>query len=329
MGFVEALTLPVRASVELTGGLESRRQSLVASEVSGLVVELERREGETARRGQPLARLRRTVAELRLRAAEGDLEEARALLELARTNRQRAQQLFEEKVFSQAQLDDALSQYDANQGRVARLEAETARLADELDRTVVRAPFDGVVVAEHTAVGEWIDAGDPVVEMVDMASLEIALEVPEQYFAGLAAGEPVTVVVPALGGEELTGKVRAVVPKADARARTFPLKVAVSDPDGRLGVGMLARVRLPVGAPRESVVVPKDAVVTQGSGRFVFRLDADDRAEQVAVRVGDGVGEWVAVSGGVAAGDRVVVQGNERLQPGQAVTPQRHEVPRP
>ncbi len=329
VGFAVALNHSVRPTVELTGAVGSRRASLVASEVAGLVEEISAREGERVRRGAPLVRLRRETAELRLRAVRGQLDEARARLRLAEVRRTRARGLFEEKVISVQELDVALSEHDASRGRVEQLEAEVARLEDELERTVVRAPFDGVVVEEHSAPGEWIDAGGAVAEMIDVGDLEVDLEVPEQYFAGLARGEPVAVEILALAGESVEGKVRAVVPRANPQARTFPVKVSIPNREGRIGVGMLARVRLPIGAGASRVLVPKDAVVARGGERLVFVIGEGDRVRPVAVTTGQSQGAWIAVAGEVAAGDRVVTQGNDRLQPGQQVEPQPGEYEEP
>jgi RND family efflux transporter MFP subunit len=329
VGVTDAILHGVRQTLELTGSVESRRAGLVASEAEGVVTELVAREGERVRKGQAIVRLRRQVAELRLKAAQGQLQEARAQLRLAETNRRRAQELFDQQVFSRQQLDDALSQQDAGEGRVAQLEAEVARLEDQLAHTVVRAPYDAVVVAEHCAVGEWIGAGDPVAELVDTRDLEVTLQVPEQFFSGLVVGVPVRVTIGSLGRSDFEAKIRAIVPRADPQARSFPLKVAISNPKGEIGVGMLARIAVPVGSAEPATLVPKDALVSQGGNRVVFVVGQEDRVRSVQVTPGTATGNWVAVQGAIAAGDRVVIQGNERLATGQQVLPEAVEVTLP
>jgi RND family efflux transporter MFP subunit len=327
--YTEAIQHPIRRAVELTGSVESRRASLVASEVAGVVVELSAREGDVVKKGQPLVRLRQQTTLLRLRAAEGELEEARARLKLAEASRRRAQELFDDEVISVQQLDDAVSEYEARQGRVTQLEADVARLQDQLDRTTVRAPFSGIMVREHTAVGQWIDSGGAVAQLVDIQNLEVGLEVPEQYFSGLTAGGSVVVSFDALDGLEVEGQVRAVIPSADEQARTFPVKVEIANEGGRIGVGMLARTRVPVGEPQPATAVPKDAVVSQGSQRMVFVIDGENKAQIRAVEIGGAAGDWIAVLGGVQPGDRVITRGNERLGPGQEVVGEPIEYERP
>lgn len=319
VGFARALERDVRQSVELTGSVESRSASVVAASVAGVVIELAAREGERVRRGAALVRLRPDDARRRAASAAGELDEARAGLRLAEGRRERAEGLFADQVISRQQLDDALSEYEASVARVTRLEADLARFEDEVERTVIRAPFSGVVVEERVAVGEWVSPGSPVAYVVDPDDLELAVEVPEQFFGGLRAGHPVRVAVPALGAV-LEGEVRAVVPSADPRARTFPVKIALHNPKTRVGVGMLASVALPVGEPRPAVLVPKDAIVGGGATNFIYLLSAESQALRVDVEVGPASGNWVAVVGDVEAGDAVIVQGNERLQPGQPVS---------
>lgn len=329
VGYAVVVEREIRQTLELTGNVSSRRSGLMASEVAGLVVELAAREGDRVERGQVIVRLRAESARLRLASAEGELGEARAQLRLAETKRARARELYAEQVVSRQQLDDAISEFDAAEARVARLEADLERLADDLERTVVRAPYRGVVVREHTAVGEWIGAGDPVVEIVDTSDLEVTVEVPEAFYGGLRVGAPVQITISALGDDVYDGSIRAIVPRADPQARTFPVKIAVPNPEGRIGIGMLARAVLSVGAAEKRVLVPKDAIVGSGARTSVFIIGDGEQVRAVPVRTERSQGQWTAVAGEVAAGDRVVVQGNERLMPGQTVAPSLREVTTP
>ena len=175
-----------------------------------------------------------------------------------------------------------------------------------------------------STVGEWIDAGGPVAEVVDTRALEAGLDVPESFFAGLRLGEEVDVRVDALGGRSFPGRVRAIVPRADPRARTFPVKVELLGGVEEIGVGMLVKVLLPIGEPTPATLVPKDAVVAQGREGVLFVIEEDDTVRQISVRTGRAAGDWIEVTG-VSVGARVVTQGNERLAPGQLVIPERSE----
>ena len=320
--YTEARLHDVRQTIALTGSVESGRESVVASEVEGLVQELIVKEGDRVEKGQALLRLRRQNLELRFQAVQGQVREARAREKLAMTSLERSRGLFEERIISQQQLDDASSEYEAWQGRVAQLEAERARLDDDLARTTVRAPYSGVVVRERVSEGEWIGEGGAVVEMIDYTDLEVTVDVPENSFDGLETGTSARVVVGSLAGLEVDGIVRSVVPRADPRARTFPVKIAIENPDGRIAVGMLARVFLHVGGSSQAIIVPKDAIVEQGNQKFLYRIKEDQTTERINVVEGAPAGAWVSVGDVIEAGDRVITRGNERVFPGQPVAPE-------
>ena len=317
--FTEVEQRPVQRSVSLTGSVESRTASLVASEVEGLVAEIVAREGDALRVGDPMVRLRATNLELRLRASAGQLKEARARLELSERNLERAQDLLEDGVISQGDYDDAISEFTAWQGRIDALNAEIERIEVDLDRSTIRAPFRGVVVRERTDVGEWVDVGDPVMELVALDRLEVLVEVPERYFPNLQAGAQASVAFESIPGLEVEGRVSAIIPRADAQSRTFPVRIRIPNQGGRIGVGMLARVSMPLGETYQALLVPKDAIVSQGPMRVVYRVNGDDTVETVGVQVGQGIGSWVTVEGELQSGQRVVTRGNERLMPGQKV----------
>jgi len=195
----------------------------------------------------------------------------------------------------------------------------------------VRAPFAGVVVAQRCELGEWVEVGGPVVEIVDLSRLEVVVRVPERHFASAVEGASAVVRVDALPGLELAGKIVAVIPRADLGSRAFPVKVAVDNSDGKLAVGMSATVELAAGQLRTAVLVPKDALLGEGLKRQVFRLEETAEgalAQIVEVALGSGSGAWIEVVG-LEAGDRVVTRGNERLMDGMAVAAQVVEYPAP
>lgn len=326
--YTEAIRQKIRSTAKVTGTVESRTSSLVASELAGLVTKLDAREGDLVRRGEPLVHLRSDNVELRLRASEGQLKEARARLDLAQQSLERAQQLFRDEVISQQQLDNAVSESEAWLGRVGQLEADVARLRNDLQRMVVRSPFTGVVAQERTALGAWVPAGGEVAEMVDAVNLEVTVNVPERYFAGLEEGSPVTIRIPAINNLEIDGKVGAIIPRADRQARTFPVKIRFSNPEARVGVGMLAEVMLPVGALQEATLVPKDAIVRQGGSAGVWVVGSDQIIHWAEVEIGTSAGVWFEVDG-VKPGDRIITRGNERLRPGQTVNPSPLEYEKP
>jgi RND family efflux transporter MFP subunit len=317
--YTEARTVQLRGEVRLPGTVESQLAAIVAGEVAGKVLSIEAREGDRVRKGDVLVRIRPNWYELQHAEAQGRLTESQARLKMAENRLARVRELFEAEVVSQNDLDDAISEHTAWQGRESQNQAQIDQLQLSLDLLTVRAPFDGVVTRKLTEVGQWIVNGGDVAEMVSLRRLEIRIDVAERYYDALKIGAETRVTFDALPGLELTGRIERIVPRADDQSRTFPVKVSVSNKEGRIGVGMLASVAMPVGTSVASTMVPKDAVVRTGPGEVVYRIADDGSAEMVSVESGSSSGAWIAVRGEVRPGDKVITRGNERLIPGQAV----------
>ena len=316
--WTEARTADLRDTVRLPGDVQAHVEAVLAAEVAGLVVDLPAREGARVRTGDVIARLRSDALQLRLAAARGRRTEAQARLDRAGRQLDRARGLIAEEAISPEQLDEAASEFEAWQGRLQQLDAEIASIELDIERCTIRALFDGVVVLEHCEVAEWLGVGDPVFEVVSREELEVHVDVPERYYGALVPGTKVQVGFSSVGDLQVEAELSAIIPRARANARTFPVELTLRDPDPRIGIGMLTQVRMPVGAPREVTIVPKDAIVSGPRGRVVWVVE-DDRVRSVPVEMGDALGVWVAVSGEITPGTKVVVRGNERLRPQSVV----------
>jgi RND family efflux transporter MFP subunit len=327
--YTEAKEYPLRRMVQLPGTVDALRTSTVAGEIAGLVVEFSGREGTVVSKGQVLARLRKENHEHTLRAAEAQLQEDEARLKLAERNLERTRQLFGTNDVSQRELDDALFEFNAWQGRIEKQRADIARIKDDLDRRTIVAPFAGVVVRKFTELGQWLPEGGPVVELMGLDELEVVGDVPERYFGNVRLGSSTQVTFDALGRLQVAGKVSAIIPRADPQARTFKIKIRIPNSGGRIGVGMLAQISVPEGEPYRATVVPKDAVVARGPQQVVFLVNGNNTISEIPIQTGSGVGAWIEVRGDVQAGQKVVTRGNERLMNGQPVQAQVLEVKLP
>jgi RND family efflux transporter MFP subunit len=317
--YTEAREQSLRRQLSFPGTVEALTTSTLAASIAGQVVDYPAKEGLRLKAGDVLARLDTVQAELRLEVQRAALREAQARLKLAESNLARARELFESEVISKQQLDDSQSEFAAWQGRADFYKAEIARIQDEIRRATVRAPFSCVVVRERTEVGQWLAIGDPVADVLAMDEVEVRVDVPERYFALLRAGVAATLSFEGLPGFAPQGRIIAVIPQADAQARTFPVKVRVANPQGHLAAGMLAQVSFPAGETYRATMVPKDAVIARGERKFLYRINGESAVEEVMVETGAGAGAWIEVRGAVQPGDKVVTRGNERLRPGQQV----------
>jgi RND family efflux transporter MFP subunit len=274
----------------------------------------------TARR-QRIERLYRN----RTAATEDELEEAISLAAEAEQAHLEAQAAYDLAVAGPR--DEVIAQADA---QVAIQQAVVDRLQDQLQKHTVTARFPGFVVKEHTEVGHWLNRGDPVAEVAALDEVEIVVQVLERSIPYVHNGAEVEVEVPAIAVRpKFPGTVVTTVPQADVRARTFPVKVRVRNEitsDGPLlKSGMFARAALPVGAEQDALLVSKDAIVLGGPQPVVMVVDGATKpgdsgtARAVPVQLGVSKGRLIQVQGDLAIGALVVIQGNERLRPGQPV----------
>ena len=319
----------IQKRVDLPGTVEAPKSSQVASEVEGAVAKLHAREGQFVKRGAPLVSLKAEHLEFELQAAEASHREAEARYALAERNLDRSQDLFEGEVLSRQQLDDSRYELEAWRAKIDQLAAEIRRIELDIDRSVVKAPFAGIVAAELTEVGQWVGKGTTVMELFSPYELEVRVEVPERHFADFKKGIPVSVTFDAIPGYEIAGTVLSLVPRASAQARTFPLRIRIQNEDGRIGAGMIASVSLGAGESRRATIVPKDALITRGAKRFVYVVESDHVVKMLPVTIGLGVENWVEVHGPVTPEAKVITRGNERIRPGQHVIAEPIEYPAP
>jgi RND family efflux transporter MFP subunit len=201
---------------------------------------------------------------------------------------------------------------------------EIARLEQEIALHQITAPFGGWVTTELTEQGQWLAAGEPVVELIDLSAVEIEVQVPESELGTLQKGRQAQVRIEALPQRAFTGEVVAIVPQAHPRARTLPVRVRVANEVVAaapvLKAGESATATLPVGDPVVALLVPKDALALGRGAPLVFVVaESDGRAtaRAVVVQLGVADGGWIQVEGELRAGEWVVVQGNERLKSGE------------
>jgi len=299
------------ASLAATGTVVSRSDARISSEVGGPLAWIAE-PGATVKRGDTLARIAPERLSLTLRDNEAALKRLEAQLSLLATQRTRLQTLG--NVVSQSQLDEALSrermaEQDVEQARVAR---DRARL--DLNRAAVRAPFDGVVAERLQQSGEFVASGVPLLRLVNERDLEVVARAPMTTADTVTAGAEAQIID---GERKVSGKVRAVIPVGDERSRMVELRIALTD---RWRVGAPVRVEIAPRDVRKVVTVPRDAVILRQGASYVMRVRADNTAERVAVNIGPGRENQVQIDGTLRAGDRVIIRGGERLEPGQSVS---------
>ena len=228
------------------------------------------------------------------------------------------------KIASKASLD--LAVLGPRKEELARAAADVAaqqavvdRLAGDVVRMRVRAPFTGVIVQRVAEVGEWVSAGGQVVEMIDLSSVLVRVNAPEFVLPHLEVGRRATVRIDALK-KSFEGTIKHIVRQAQRQARTFPVDIEVKNADGLIASGMFARGTVPAGSLEEVVTVPKDAIVERDGVVYVAIIIPDGKGGQSgilqAVTLGAEGRDFVAVtSGGLSPGTLVITRGTEDMKP--------------
>ncbi len=331
---VDAVVLEeMRQTIPVIGRLVALQSGVIAARTGGPVAEVRVEVGDRVGEGDVLVVLDQDrihvlrnqrlleIDEYRARKRGVLAREKLAQQELERLERLRntaafAQSLYDTRVQELEVATQTLRETDVQIER-ARYSLELAEI--ELRDSNVRAPFPGVVTIRHTSEGAWLRVGDPVVTLVNERNLEVEAEVPASRVLALANQDPVTVLL--AGGQRVTGRVRAVVPDENPSARTRPVRFSAEL--ASLGITLAANqsvtVLIPAAKATEVVSVHKDAVLRRGDSSTVFVV-VDGVANPRPVRLGDAVGGRFQVLEGLEPGELVVVRGNERLRPGQAVT---------
>lgn len=310
----------VEREIQAVGTVEANLYTTVSAEVAGAVERYDLREGERVEKGEVIARLRRTDVEIGLKEAKANLQEKQALFIRAEQDYKRFKELFDEGAVSAAELDRVKATADAAKAQRTSAEEAHRRISDQLRRTTVRAPFTGYIVKKHLEVGQWVEEGGKVADLVDIDTIYVLIPVNERDIGKVRTGDAATVNVDAYPGRAFEGRIAYIVPQADLSSRNFPVKVLVDNaPEYLLKAGMFARVSIQYGEPRRAVFVPKDAVVVRGKEQLVFVLDTT-RVQARHVETGQALGEMVeVVKGDLAPSQEVVVAGNEILRDGAPV----------
>ncbi len=326
-----------------TGYVVAQRKAAVASKATGRLEWLGVMEGSRVRKDEVIARLenrdvaaQREQAAANVKVAAANLEQARAELRDAEQHLKRSRDLAAKDYISEAALDTAVARFDKARAGVqsgeAALGAAQANLkvADvALDQTLIRAPFDGVVLTKNANVGDNItpfsqaaETKGAVVTIADMDTLEVEADVAESSLGKIKVGQPCEIQLDAVPDHRFPGVVQRIVPTVDRAKATVLVKIRFLERDGRVLPDMSAKVafleRALSAADRKPVtVVPKQAIVERNRATAVF-LARDGRAVLTPVEGGRAIGDFVQVAG-VAAGDRVVVKPLDELADGDRI----------
>jgi HlyD family secretion protein len=341
--------------LRVTGSLVADEQAEVSAETAGRVVEIPVERGTRVQQGTLLARISATETSAQLQEAEAnaaqvesrlgltpgqpfdpkqvpDVMNAKASLDWAEAEFNRIRSLLDQKVVSQSEFDQRRTQVEAarqqyqvalNSAQQSYRSFEAARARITLARkavadTAVRAPFAGVVAERVVSVGDYVTRGARVATVVRVDPLRLELTVPEQSVSLVKVGLPVKLTVDAYAGDEFDARIRFVSPSLRADQRALTVEALAANADGRLKPGMFATARIRQAENAPALLIPATSIETLAGTSRVYVVK-NNRVEERIVTVGEGFGDRIEVTSGVAKGESVATDPKGRLADGQTV----------
>ena len=309
----EAQIRDIAPTVWVPGTVISKQHSQIASEITGnllWVAEV----GDKVKAGDPLARINDRVWQLQQANDQANVASLTSNLEFLVRQVERSERLAKTNNASQSELERLTMEREMVRQQLRAAEVALERTRYDIERTVIKAPFDGIVVARYHQPGEHINQGESSVRLTNLDNLEIKAQATLNSFRHVKAGSEVAIKTQK--GTQVS-QVRSLVPVGDERSRMLELRIAASAEHWLIGEAV--KIELPNGESQSSLTVPRDALVLRESEVYVFKVGKDEKAERVEVITGNGYGSRIAVTGALKAGDLVIVRGAERLREGQAV----------
>ena len=291
----------------------SRDDAKLAGEIAGRltwVAEV----GDRFLKGETVARLDDTFFQQQVIEEQSIIQREQAKFDFHTRQVERLEELLKENNIARSQVDQERMDRSVAHNNILSAQARLSQAEERLKRTSILAPFDGVVSERWLQAGEWADNGDAIVRLVSSDNLEIETHIPASSLKLVMVGTPLTYTDEKISG---TGTVRTIVPIGGDVSRLYELRLSVTNPS--LSAGNLLRVAVPTALPRETVLVPRDALVLRREGIYVYRVNQESIAEKIAVQTGIATLDRIEVIGGIREHDRVVIRGGENLRPGMPV----------
>ncbi len=305
--------------VYATGNVYADSTATLRSQAGGLVTYVGTHEGMRVGRGATLLRTDDSDDLLRVAESKADLESAQIDLANKEQNLQRSQALFTSKSVTQKSLDDA--RRDVDLARVALQQRQIALdIAQEnLSKTVVSAPFSGVIISAKAKLGDYLLPNADCFQMIAPSSILVEAEVDEQDFARVRGGQKCVVAFDAFGSERFAGYVFRIVPKTDEETKTSKVFVKLTDPPANLNVGMTATVNIITSVLNDVVLIPRTALVQLADSSVVYAVH-DGKVREMAVKIGATDGKMCEILGDtIPTGTRIIAQPGPNLTNGARV----------
>ncbi|MEM7385113.1 MAG: efflux RND transporter periplasmic adaptor subunit [Verrucomicrobiota bacterium] len=332
---VEVLTVlratEVMEKVKLTGTVSSQRRARLSPRTVGLVESVEVEAGDHVAKGDLLVKMDSKLADIELDLVRAQIETAEIQSKDAIRRFDEVKELIEEGAFARTEAGTLQASAAISGAELKVLQVREQQARERIERHRVLAPFAGVIARKATEVGEWVDTGTMVLELVGTGALWFDLQIAQEFVVAAVRGaERAEVTLDAFPGQTMEAEVDVVVPVKDPVSRTFLTRLTFDDKNQLASPGMSGTATLFYRPRNESAsVVPRDAVVRTADGKATVWVvtESNGRAtvRPVTIRTAGSLGNVIEVTEGLKGGEKVVVRGNEGLKADQTVTVRQHD----
>ncbi|QTA81064.1 Efflux transporter, RND family [Desulfonema limicola] len=290
--------------IKTVGTLLANESVVMRSEVNGRITAIDFNEGEAVSRDMVLFSLDQSVL-------TAELEKAKANLDLHWADYNRAKSLLKERAISERERDQAFALWKLDKANMQVIQAQ-------LDKTVIRAPFDGTLGLRKVSTGDFINAGQELINIEDTSKLKVEFKIPEIHSSLARPGQKVLLESDAFPGEVFEAEVYAVNPRIDSQARNLELRAVMENRDQKLRPGQFVRVSLEVGTDESALFVPEQALISQPKRQFVWKIEQGS-THMTEVTIGKREKGMVQIVKGLEPGDTVITGGFQKIGEGMQV----------
>ncbi len=290
-------------NLEITGTLEANETVELHSEVSGLITDINFKEGTNVSKGSLLIKIND-------RDIQAQLQEALTKQRLSATNENRSKQLLEKGAISQEEYDTSLADLQS-------LKAQTQLIRAQLAKTAIYAPFSGKIGLRSVSVGEYLTPASVIANLSSINPLKISFAVPEKYIGQVKLNSEITFTTDGFN-KTFSGRIFAIEPGINTQTRTLQIKALVPNADNELRPGSFARIKLALSTAKDVLLIPNQAIIPVLEGKTVY-VSKGGKAQQVNVEAGTRTAEYIVITSGLKVGDTVLTTGAMALKPDAAV----------
>ena len=303
---------------ESVGTVRAYESITVTAKVAGIVGEIGFDEGQKVKAGDMLIQFDAAERRAEIEQAVAEASRAEALRNEIAIKLERAQALSRTGAGTGAQVDDLTAQIKSLDGSIASARAQRKAAEARLEDLMIRAPFPGRVGTRSVSLGAYVAPGTRITSLDDLSKIRLDFAVPENLLGRLKPGQTVNATSAAYKGRIFKGSVATIDPRVDQTTRTARLTAEFDNPDEALKPGMFLSVALEVSTKDDAVVVPEEAIVSEGLRHLVYPVK-DNKVERRVITIGQRQGGKVEVVDGLKAGETIVVLGVQRVRPGAEV----------